>query len=286
MIQPLVSIIITAYNREKYLSEAIESVINSTYQNLEIIISDDASKDGTVSIAKIYAQKDSRIKLYVNQLNTGDYPNRNRAAGFATGVFIMWVDSDDIIFKESIEKCIGLMLKHTEVNFGTYYRIPTGKAAFVLDSPTALHQHFFEIPFLMIGPGGTVIRRSYFEKIGGFPEKYGPANDMYYNLKAVRYSNTLMIPFEIYHLRKHSGQEINNSYSYLYNNYRYNRDSFDELDLPFDSNSIRWLHKKNKRRFLVNIIKFFLRTGNISKTSYAIRQATFTIKDALDAIFH
>ena len=281
----LVSVLMTAYNREDFLAEAIDSVIDSSYQKLEIIIVDDASEDGTVAIAKKYADKDSRIKVYINKKNIGDYPNRNKAAGYATGEFIMIVDSDDIIFRDSIEKCVGLMLKHPEVSFGTYYREPADEA-FVLDSKTALHRHFFEVPYLMIGPGGTIIKRSYFEKIGGYPEKYGPANDMYFNLKAACSTPVLMIPTKIYFLRKHPGQEINNSYSYLYNNYRYNRDSFNELPLPFDRKSILWLHKKNKRRFLVNICTYFLKTKNIAKTKYAINQASYSFKDAMEGIFH
>ena len=283
---PLVSVLITAYNREAYLADAIESAVQSTYQNLEIIIVDDASTDATVEIAKKYARQDSRVRLYINQQNIGDYPNRNKAAGYAKGDFLMWVDSDDIIYNESIEKCTNLMVQHPEVNFGIYYRIPTSKDAFTLDSKTALYQHFFETPYLMIGPGGTIIRREYFEKIGGFPEKYGPANDMYFNLKAACYSVVLMIPFEIYFLRKHPGQEINNAYNYLYNNYRYNRDSFDELELPLSKNEIKWLHRKNKRRFLVNIIKYFFRTGDLIKTRFAINQASYRLRDALEGIFH
>ena len=55
--QPLVSILMTAYNREKYIAEAIESVLASTYKNFELIIVDDCSKDGTVAIAKTYQQQ-------------------------------------------------------------------------------------------------------------------------------------------------------------------------------------------------------------------------------------
>lgn len=282
---PLVSVLVTAYNREAYLAEAIESVINSTYKNLEIIISDDASRDGTVAIARDYAAKDSRIRLYINEKNLGDYPNRNKAAGYATGEYLMSVDSDDMIFKNSIEKCVGLMEDNPGVQFGTYYREPAAHP-FVLDSATALHRHFFEKPYLMIGPGGTITRRKFFEEIGGYPEIYGPANDMYFNLKAATKTPVLMIPSELYFIRKHPGQEINNAYGYLYNNYRYYRDAFNYLDLPLEEQELRWLQKKNKRRFVHNIIKYFLATGNFSKTRYAVRQASFSFKDALGGIFH
>ena len=65
----LVSILMTAYNRQQFISEAIESVLASTFQNWELIIVDDASKDNTVSIAKSYADKDQRIKVYINENN-------------------------------------------------------------------------------------------------------------------------------------------------------------------------------------------------------------------------
>ena len=283
--QPLVSVLMTAYNRQEFIASAIESVLNATYKNVELVISDDASTDATVAIANQYASKDQRIKVFVHEKNIGDYPNRNRAAEYATGFYLMHVDSDDIIFEKSIQQCVELMQQYPDVQFGTYYRDPA-TAPFVMKSEAALKRHFFEIPYLMIGPGGTIIKNSYFNEIGGFPEKYGPASDMYFNLKAVRYSDTLMIPWELFFLRRHEGQESHNSYSYLCYNYRYNRDSFDELELPFDHKSILWLHKKNKRRFLVNLLKYFLRTGELSKTHNAIKQASFTLMDALEGIFH
>lgn len=281
----LVSVLMTAYNREKYIAEAIDSVLASSYTNFELIIVDDFSDDNTVSIARKYKDLDRRVKIYINEKNLGDYPNRNKAASYATGEFLMTVDSDDIIFKESIEKCISLMMQHPDVSFGTYYRLPATEP-FVLDSATALHQHFFKTPYLMIGPGGTIIRRSFFKEIGGYPEIYGPANDMYFNLKAAAQSKVLMIPFEIYYIRKHAGQEINNAHSYLYNNYRYNRDSFNYLDLRLDSESIQWLHKKNKRRFLVSTFKYLIKTKNLRKTMLAIRYAEFSLKDAFIGLFH
>lgn len=65
--QPLLSVLMTAFNREKYIAEAIESVLASTYTNFELIIVDDCSKDNTVNIAKSYEQKDQRVKVYINE---------------------------------------------------------------------------------------------------------------------------------------------------------------------------------------------------------------------------
>ena len=88
-IQPLVSVLMTSYNRENYIAEAIESVLASTYKNFELIIVDDRSKDRTVEIARSYESKDDRVKVYINEKNLGDYPNRNKAASYAKGFYIM-----------------------------------------------------------------------------------------------------------------------------------------------------------------------------------------------------
>jgi len=283
--EPLVSVLLTAYNRQNYIAEAIESVLGSTYTNFELIIVDDCSKDNTVNIAKHYEAKDQRIKVYVNEKNLGDYPNRNKAASYAKGEYLMSVDSDDMILKEGIKMCIGYMLQFPQARFATYYRIPA-KEAFVLEPFAAINSHFFKEAYLMIGPGGTIITREYFIEIGGFPEKYGPANDMYYNLKAACSSPVLMIPFEFLFYRRHAGQEINNAFSYLYNNYRYNRDALNELNLPLEPGQVKWLHKKNKRRFVVNIFKYFVKTKNFKKTIAAVRNAEFSFRDALTGVFH
>jgi glycosyltransferase involved in cell wall biosynthesis len=283
--EPLVSVLMTAYNRQEYIAPAIESVLNSTYRNFELIISDDASTDSTVAIAHQYAAKDERIKVFVHEKNIGDYPNRNRAAGYSVGFYLMHVDSDDILFEKSIQQCVELMKQYPAVHFGTYYRDPA-TAPFVMASEAALRRHFFETPFLMIGPGGTIIKRCYFNEIGGFPEKYGPANDMYFNLKASRFSDILMIPWTLFFLRRHPEQESMNMYSYLYNNYKYNRDSFNELDFPFKKKELEWLRKKNCRRFLFNIIKFFWKTKDFQKTKFAMKQASFGARQILAGIFN
>jgi glycosyltransferase involved in cell wall biosynthesis len=100
----LASILMTSYNRQQFLAEAIESVLASTYQNWELIIVDDCSKDNTVAIARTYALNDSRIKVFKNEINLGDYSNRNKFISFAKVEYIMFCDSDDKLFPNSIDK--------------------------------------------------------------------------------------------------------------------------------------------------------------------------------------
>lgn len=285
MEKPLVSVLMTCWNREKYIGAAIESVLASTFENFELIICDDCSSDNSYAIAEGYAAKDSRIKVYRNEKNLGDYPNRNRAASWAKGKYLMYVDSDDMILKDGIEKCMNCFLQFPEARFATYYRIG-GDKPFVLDSAVALREHFFKENYLMIGPGGTVIEKQYFNSINGFPEKYGPANDTYYNLKAASQSPVLLIPFEFYYYRRHEDQEFNNSFSYLYNNYRYTNDALKELNLHLSKDQVEWLDKKNKRRFLINLYKHLKQTKNAARVLEAIKKANFTFADACKGAFH
>jgi glycosyltransferase involved in cell wall biosynthesis len=282
---PLVSVLMTAYNREQYIAEAIESVLESTYTNFELIIVDDCSADATVSIAKKYEAADNRITLYLNEKNLGDYANRNQASKYATGKYIMSVDSDDMILKNGMEQCVSCMQDNPLVDWGMYWVYET-QAPFILDSKEAINHHFFNKAFLFVGPGGTIMKRSFFEKINRYPVKYGPANDSYFNLKAAIASPVLILPFEFLFYRRHSGQEINNKYSYLINNYLYLKDALEELPLPLNQKQKQWLAKKNKRRFTVNITKYFFISFNISKTRQAISLAGFSFKDAMQGIFH
>ncbi len=283
--EPLVSVLMTAYNREKYIAEAIESVLASTYRNFELIIVDDASTDKTMEIAREYEKKDSRVRVYVNEKNLGDYPNRNRAASYAKGEYIMSLDSDDKIYRNGIELVISTMIKFPDCGMGMFYLEKKGDT-FSLGSKELIFRHFFEKPFLTVGPGGTVLKREFFLKIGKYPEKYGPASDMYFNLKAASNTSIVLMPFDFFFYRLHEGQEMNKSYSYLFNNYRYLHDVLNNLNLPLNKKQINWLNKKNKRRFVVNSIKYLLKTGNFRKTQKAIRLADFSLKDALIGIFH
>lgn len=96
MKQPLISVIIPVYGVEKYIAQCLESVINQTYNNLEIIVVNDGTKDRSAEIAKEYAAKDSRIKVY-DFKNGGLSVARNRGLEIATGDYISYIDSDDWI---------------------------------------------------------------------------------------------------------------------------------------------------------------------------------------------
>lgn len=283
---PLVSVLMTAYNRENYIAEAIESVLASSYKNFELLIVDDCSKDNTVAIAHSYEQLDKRIKVFANEINLKQFQNRNKAASLANGEFIFYVDSDDTVLPDGIENLVNTMSQFPSSSFGMYWPNAGQEKALEVSAADAIHDHFFKTPTLTIGPGGTIIRRNFFFKINGYPDKYDAAGDMYFNLKACCYTPLVKIPFDFIRYRRHDEQELNNPFEYLYNNYLYLRDALNELPLPLTKSELNWISKKNKRRFLVNIFKYFLKTKNLKLTSQVLKKTEFKFKDAVEGIFH
>lgn len=286
--QPLVSVLMTAFNREKYIAEAIESVVQQTYPHFELVIVDDQSKDRTVQIARLYASNDERIQVHVNDKNLGDYPNRNKAVSYAKGEFLVFVDSDDTIYPDALSYIVDAFKAFPTADFATIIDAAGGVANVpkLISSKEAIQQHFFERGFLHRGPGGTVVRKSFFYTIGCFPERYGPANDMYYNIKAASNSSIILLPYHFLFYREHEGQENKNKFSYLYNTYVYYNDLMSLPELPLSVEEREFLLLKSKRRFIVNLWKYFRRTGRAGDLFKAIRLAGFGFKDFLKGVFH
>lgn len=106
----LVSIIMPSYNTAQYITETIQSVIDQTYHNWELIIVDDCSTDNTdIVIGKI---KDPRIRYIKNEKNSGAAVSRNRALREANGRWVAFLDSDDLWKPEKLEKQICFMMKN------------------------------------------------------------------------------------------------------------------------------------------------------------------------------
>jgi len=206
--QPLVSVLMTAYNREKYIGEAIESVIVSTYPNWELIIVDDVSSDNTVAIAKKYEAIDSRIKVYTNLRNLGDYPNRNKAASYAKGVYLNYVDADDMIYPFGIQQMVYYMQQYPEAGIGICRSYnPKKMYPIVYNNSEALKEHFFNKPFLNNAPGSVIIRKEAYEFVGGFTENRHISDSLLWLRIATKYS-VLKLPREMNWSRQHEDQEL------------------------------------------------------------------------------
>ena len=100
-----VSIIIPNYNAGKYILKCMDSVIKQTYKNIELIVIDDGSNDGSWSIIQEYAKRNENISI-LHQQNLNASIARNRGIEVATGEYLIFLDSDDILYQEAIEKMV------------------------------------------------------------------------------------------------------------------------------------------------------------------------------------
>lgn len=211
--QPLVSVLMTAYNREKYIGEAIESVLSSTFKDFELIIVDDCSRDGTVSIARTYEQADPRIKVYVNEQNLGDYNNRNKAASYAMGTYIKYVDSDDIVYPHGIEVMVSSMEQFPEAGFGLS-AIPDSQTPYpVVLSPREIYmENFYGYGHFGRAPGSAIIKLKSFNKVGGFSgERMIGDTDLWYRMAL--YFPMVKFPPNLLWDRQHENQERQSNYA-------------------------------------------------------------------------
>lgn len=107
--EDLVSIIMPAYNCGNFIGITLDSVINQSYNNWEVIVVDDCSTDNTADVVQEYITKENRIKYHKLEKNSGAAVARNKAIDLATGKYMAFLDSDDVWFPEKLTKQIGFM---------------------------------------------------------------------------------------------------------------------------------------------------------------------------------
>lgn len=178
---PLVSVIVPAYNADFFIGETLKSVLSQTYKNLEAIVVDDGSKDYTPAIVQKFIRRDERVKLF-RQQNKGVAAARNLGIEKSSGEFIAPVDSDDIWFPTKIEKQV-LRLQQCGPQAGLCYTwsLSIDEKGDVLDTGPQwdLEGEVYQ-PLVLrnfIGNASVpMFRRSVLEQVGGYNEKLRDAN--------------------------------------------------------------------------------------------------------------
>lgn len=113
--RPRVSIGMPVFNGENYLAKALDSLLAQTYSDFELIISDNASSDGTSEICRTYASKDRRIHYFRNKTNLGAAKNYNRVFELSSGEYFKWAAHDDLCAPEFLEKCLDVLDQNPSV---------------------------------------------------------------------------------------------------------------------------------------------------------------------------
>lgn len=111
----LVSIGLPVFNGEKYLKEAVDSILAQTFKDFELVISDNASTDRTEQICREYVSKDSRVRYFRNNKNIGAPDNFNRVFELSTGKYFKWASCDDVYSPEYLRKCLAVLEKDPSI---------------------------------------------------------------------------------------------------------------------------------------------------------------------------
>lgn len=121
-----ISVIMPLFNAQKYLPEALQSVLNQTYKDFELICIDDCSADGTRSILEEFQKKDARVRIMINKKHLGAAPSRNKGLKAAQGKYVLFLDGDDVFEEELFEKADSAMEKYqADIVLFEYLHVPT-----------------------------------------------------------------------------------------------------------------------------------------------------------------
>jgi len=220
----LVSVVVTCWNRKKYIRQSLDSVAQQSYQNIEIIIVDDGSTDGTLGVirrwkAGLTRHLQSRVVVVALPRNTG-YPGALTTAMYmAKGEFIAVQDSDDVSHRERLRKQVHYLRKHPNVGLvGTNYRIIRhGKVISTNPNWLAYGSHEIRKSYARgahcITCGSLLFRRPLFDKLGGFTRRVKGAED-YDFIARVNDNGTRMENLRevLYYVRQHSTQRSRKYY--------------------------------------------------------------------------
>ena len=209
--KPLVSIVMPAYKAEKYVQQAIDSILHQSYSNWELLICDDASTDKTYDIIKEYGNRDNRIKVFQNRQNLKLLKTRNKLLKIAKGEFIAFQDADDYSHPERIELQLKELLNNDKlgmVSCQVSYVNNKGDEIRVSSKPTtyeAILNSIYEKN--VVGGSIMMIRRSALESVGGeFRPYFNALSNQDYDLSFLiaQKFECINLSLPLYYYRQHS----------------------------------------------------------------------------------
>lgn len=148
--KPRLSIGLPVYNGDHFLKEILDAILAQTFEDFELLISDNASTDRTQEICQVYAARDKRIKYYRNELNIGGHRNFNRVFELATGEYFKWAAHDDICAPQFLERCVEVLDRNPSVVL-CYTKIKV-----IDEQGTILNKNCDENPLLTNSPKSQV----------------------------------------------------------------------------------------------------------------------------------
>lgn len=206
--KPLVSVILPAYNTEKYLRETIDSILRQTFTNFECIIINDGSTDTSQKIIDHYAKIDSRI-IPIKQQNMGLVATLNKGVELAKGTYIARVDGDDPSFSTRLEKQVEILQKDESVVLvGGGYEMINEEGHYLQTIATPTLNDDLRRAILLRNPFGhasVVFRKDAAVQAGLYSNEFGPTEDQELWIRLAKYGSFAAVPEPVYRYRVNTG---------------------------------------------------------------------------------
>ncbi len=203
---PAVSVIVTVYNGERYLEEALRSILDQSFHDLELVVVDDGSTDGSVDVAR--AIDDDRM-VVISEGRLGRAEALNRALRETRAPFVALMDADDVSLPQRVERQHEFLVEHPEVGFvGTWFTAVSEAGESLYTKTTLLRDADLRRRFLLgtpIAGGTTMVRRTVFDRVGTFREAFVPSEDSDLWRRAILHFDAANIPEVLYLYRMRAG---------------------------------------------------------------------------------
>ncbi len=202
----LVTVMMTAHNAERWIAEAIESVLTQEFKDFELLIVDDGSTDGTVRIIRRY-EWDRRVKFFQNERQLGIAPSRNRILNLARGPYIAVCDADDLMRPALLQRLTSFLESHPEAGWVYTDRLHiNAEGRFLGPCPAVPMDGTIEYQRNVMQHAGALIRRKLMLAVGGYDTTMSSCEDYDLALKISKHAKVLTLPGESHYLyRRHDG---------------------------------------------------------------------------------
>lgn len=258
---PRVSVIMSAYNAEKYIKEAIDSILNQTFKDFEFIIINDGSTDSTRDI--ILSYKDSRIRFIENKKNIGLTKSLNKGLKLAKGEYIARLDADDSSMPKRFEKQINFLDKHKDIAvIGNWIEIideETNKAHVLKNSCNSAIIKWAQIFKNQMDHSSVFFRKKIIEEVGSYKEIYKYAQDFDLWFRVLRKYKIANLPEVLTKYRIHSESVTKTPESHkiqrklvleiIFNNVNYYI-SLDKKDFKVFIDAVKWAKISSFKNFI------------------------------------
>jgi len=209
---PLASICIPNFNMARYLPASIESALAQDYGNLEIVVQENRSNDGSLEVIRRYAARHGRVRVFENERHVSMAANWNRCVRHARGDYFVLLSADDMLERAFVSTAVSVLEKHRKAHYCCTERVDIDEAG-AIGAQHQFYEHSAIIPALaelqieltatVATPSQTLVRRNIWADIEGYDERFDWAHDSHMRLKLLQHGDAAYLTDPLCRYRVH-----------------------------------------------------------------------------------